>query len=208
MRWSWKVEYQYLTDGISMCKFFFDIYSISWTYHVFSGEVLCQGRAPTEDKIILGCKDSTLILFDEHKKSTQSMSSALVSGHCVPLEHCKLKLTHWPLGDIEYLQICIFKHLWYLEQFLWNCPQMIVTGDKSTLVQLMAWCHQATSHYLSQCWLRSMSPFGVTRPQWVNLNSQLTWLLVISWCKDQGMSSPEYSSFRTILLLSSFRCPL
>ena len=25
------------------------------------------------------------------------------------------------------------------------------TGDQSTLVQVMAWCHQATSHYLSQC---------------------------------------------------------
>ena len=32
----------------------------------------------------------------------------------------------------------------------------------------MAWCHQAKSHYLSQCWLRSMSPYGVTRSQWVN----------------------------------------
>ena len=31
----------------------------------------------------------------------------------------------------------------------------------------MAWCRQATSHYLSQCWPRSLSPFGVTRPQWV-----------------------------------------
>ena len=41
------------------------------------------------------------------------------------------------------------------------------TYDKSTLVQVMAWCHQATSHYLSQCWPRSLSPYGVTRPQWV-----------------------------------------
>ena len=40
--------------------------------------------------------------------------------------------------------------------------------DKSTLVQLMAWRCQATSHYLSQCWPRSMSPKGITRPQWVN----------------------------------------
>ena len=43
-----------------------------------------------------------------------------------------------------------------------------LTHDKSTLVQVMAWCHQATSHYLSQCWPRSMSPNGVTRPHWVN----------------------------------------
>ena len=28
------------------------------------------------------------------------------------------------------------------------------TDDKSTLVQVMAWCWQATSHYLSQCWPR------------------------------------------------------
>ena len=31
----------------------------------------------------------------------------------------------------------------------------------------MAWCRQATSHYLSQCWPRSLSPYDVTRPQWV-----------------------------------------
>ena len=32
------------------------------------------------------------------------------------------------------------------------------TNDKSTLVQVMARCRQATSHYLSQCWPSSMSP--------------------------------------------------
>ena len=31
----------------------------------------------------------------------------------------------------------------------------------------MAWCHQATIHYLSQCWPRCMLPYGVTRPQWI-----------------------------------------
>ena len=41
-------------------------------------------------------------------------------------------------------------------------------NEKSALVQVMAWCHQAASHYLSQCWLRSISPYGVTKPQWVN----------------------------------------
>ena len=43
-----------------------------------------------------------------------------------------------------------------------------LTDDKSTLIQVMAWCRQATSHYLSQCWPRYLSPYGVTRPQWVN----------------------------------------
>ena len=42
-----------------------------------------------------------------------------------------------------------------------------LTDDKSTSVQVMAWCRQATSHYLSQCWPRFLSLYGVTRPQWV-----------------------------------------
>ena len=43
--------------------------------------------------------------------------------------------------------------------------------NKSTMVQFMAWCHQATSHYQSQsCWLRSMSPYDVTRPQWLTVH--------------------------------------
>ena len=45
-----------------------------------------------------------------------------------------------------------------------------LTDDKSTLVQVMAWCRQATSHYLSQCWPRSMAPYGITRPHWVNVD--------------------------------------
>ena len=43
-----------------------------------------------------------------------------------------------------------------------------LTDDKSTLVQVMAGCRQATSHYQSQCWPRSMPQCGVTRPQRVN----------------------------------------
>ena len=42
-----------------------------------------------------------------------------------------------------------------------------LTDGKSTLVQVITWCHQATSHYLIQCWPRSMSPYGIFRPQWV-----------------------------------------
>ena len=45
-----------------------------------------------------------------------------------------------------------------------------LSGDKSTFVQVMAWCRQATSHYLHQCRPTSMSQHGITRPQWVNLS--------------------------------------
>ena len=51
-----------------------------------------------------------------------------------------------------------------------------LTDDKSTLVQVMAWCRQATSHYLNQCWPRSPTPYGVTRPQWVNAMNRNWWL--------------------------------
>ena len=44
-----------------------------------------------------------------------------------------------------------------------------ITDDQSTLVQVIAWWRQATSHYLSQCWPRSASSYDVTRPQWVEM---------------------------------------
>ena len=49
---------------------------------------------------------------------------------------------------------------------LWWMPQDL-TDDQSTLVQVMAWWCQATSHYLSQCWPIALSAYGVTRPKWV-----------------------------------------
>ena len=45
-----------------------------------------------------------------------------------------------------------------------------LTDDKSTLVQVMVWFRQAINHYLSQCWPRSLSPYGVTRFQCINLH--------------------------------------
>ena len=66
-----------------------------------------------------------------------------------------------------------------------------LTDDNSTFVQVMAWCRQATSHYLSQCWPRFMSPYGVTRPQWVKLLSYY-----LNWCyhETEGPCNTEYPS--------------
>ena len=49
----------------------------------------------------------------------------------------------------------------------WMPPELTI--EKSTLVQVIAWCCQATSYYLSQCWQGSISPYGVTRPQLVKV---------------------------------------
>ena len=52
--------------------------------------------------------------------------------------------------------------------FLLNLHCAACVDPKSTSFQVMAWCRQATSHYLSQCWHSFMLPYGVTRPQSVN----------------------------------------
>ena len=53
-----------------------------------------------------------------------------------------------------------------------------LTDDQSTWLQVMAWCRQATSHYLSQCWPRSLSSYCITRSQWVN--DHMLWIFLTS----------------------------
>ena len=58
-----------------------------------------------------------------------------------------------------------------------------LTNNNSTLVQVMAWCRQATSHYLSPCWSRSMSLYGNisgTGPQWLNAVLHI-WATLPKW---------------------------
>ena len=50
-------------------------------------------------------------------------------------------------------------------------------NERSTLVLVMAWCRQATSHYQDQCWPRVMTPYDTTRPQGVKthqINANIT----------------------------------
>ena len=54
------------------------------------------------------------------------------------------------------------------ESALSSMPQNTF-DDKWPLVQVMTWCIHATSHYLSQYWLRYMLLYGNTRPQWVKI---------------------------------------
>ena len=62
-----------------------------------------------------------------------------------------------------HLRWIIFKPVLVIDGWGMSCEialrlmSLDLTDDKSTLVQVMAWCRQATSHYLSQCWPRSMS---------------------------------------------------
>ena len=42
--------------------------------------------------------------------------------------------------------------------------------DMSTLIQVMAWCRQTTNHCLRQCWLKFMSPYGVTESAQISVH--------------------------------------
>ena len=84
------------------------------------------------------------------------------------------RASHWPLGDFkEIFRKVIFQLILVVDGWSISCKMVLkwmpmdLTDSKSTLVQVMAWCRQATSHYMSQCWPRSLSPYGVIRPQWV-----------------------------------------
>ena len=60
-----------------------------------------------------------------------------------------------------------------------NTHSAAVCATTNHSSQEMAWCRQATSHYLSQWWPSSMSPYGITRPQRLDIwiKSRLSYLL-------------------------------
>ena len=93
---------------------------------------------------------------------------------------------HWPLGDLDAIFKTVIFNLVLLIGFFRfsndNAPRWMpwdLMDGKSISVQVMAWCRQASSHYLSQCWPSSMPSYDVTRPQWVNTLFLQGWELYI-----------------------------
>ena len=165
------------------------------------------------------------------------------------------QLTHWTLGEVKCM-FRIHISNWYLELILWSIQWSMAEwlgdkclshsfsflwissvlrwmplntfDDKSTLAQVMAWCCQAPSHYLSRCWPSSMSPYGITRPQWVENMLEFIWKyhstnmsppyshnIYMHWCEGYGkildffhlyqcmtISTEDYSNFRVIRAFS------
>ena len=103
-----------------------------------------------------------------------------------------------PGGFENIIQNVFFKLISWIDTLSNSCETALrsmpqnPSDDKSTFVQVMAWCRQAASHYLSQCCPRSLSPYGVTRPQWVKIhiqNCSPQFLTGKNWCK-ASKSSP------------------
>ena len=120
-----------------------------------------------------------------------------------------------PGGFENIFQNVFFKLISWIDTLSNSCETALrsmpqnPSDDKSTLVQVMAWCRQAASHYLSQCCPRSLSPYGVTRPQWVNWSNfdQDIWhyngdniLNTMILCSSLGNSKNSYTCIYTIHL--------
>ena len=106
--------------------------------------------------------------------------------------HCRLCefMTEIPGRCSCNIQLVIFKHTSRIDIFSISCeialrwmPQDL-DDNRSISVQVMAWCHQATSHYLSQCWPRYLSPYDTMRSQWVNAHDNVIYdqqFLLMGW---------------------------
>ena len=83
------------------------------------------------------------------------------------------KLAHWPKRCGSNFAYVIFKQILVIcilnitgeTDLRWMLQDL--TDNKSTLVQAMAWCHQAICHCLNQCWPSYITSYGITKGQWV-----------------------------------------
>ena len=91
---------------------------------------------------------------------------------------CLDVLTHRPLGDLnEFLDQIIFQQGFVIEG--WDISHEIALRwmsldltDKSTLVQVVAWLGAVRQQTITWANVdQDLSPYGVTRPQWVNTHS-------------------------------------
>ena len=132
------------------------------------------------------------------KMLSAKMAAILSRGRWVTCSQlsCLWKSNHWFLEDVA-TTLTIFKLILWINSFSNSCeitlgwmPQETF-DDKSTLVHVMAWCRQATSHYLSQGWSLSMLPYGITRPQWVN-SSHISCLWISTGLKTENNQSRNW----------------
>ena len=141
--------------------------------------------------------------------TTRQTSSHLFS--CIGARHCgitRTKVNSLAPGKFEwYFRYLIFQIISVIDGWVISCEfalrwmSLDLTDDKSPLVQVMAWCRQATSHYLSQWWPRYLLPYGITRPQWVDLWSvSLRFNDILLWAISQEIPQPSITKLAWKLL--------
>ena len=86
---------------------------------------------------------------------------------------------------------------------------MNVTGFHSQEVNIGLGNYQATSHYLSQCWSRFMSPYGFTWPYWVNMSSfplMISKIRTFSAIHTSGITYTR-DMLASIMMIYVIKCP-
>ena len=83
----------------------------------------------------------TLVYFTKHKSR---FAFSVISQHWNGSR--SWRASSWKITFLRSSSVVVFRGM--VQDF---------TCDKSTLVQVMAWCLMAPSHYLNQCWLRLCS---------------------------------------------------
>ena len=105
--------------------------------------------------------DNQRIIITPHTKGRCPLVNSLAPGR----------------GSSDFKSVISTHKLWikfmstYCETALRWMTQNIF-DDKLTLVRVMAWCHQATSYYLNQCW-QDVQRCGITRLQRVKSTDTL-----------------------------------
>ena len=124
-----------------------------------------------------------LILTNISWKYCQSLGLKIPNYFQSPMLFASLWLNGWQVhhdcaGDGSYFNSlapgrfghfrwAIFKVISLIDGWAISCKIALrwmslgLSYDKSTLAQIMAWCHQVASHYLLHCWLRFMLPYGL-----------------------------------------------
>ena len=77
----------------------------------------------------------------------QGCLNSVVPGSC-----------EWNFRSVIFKVISVLDGWGIVCEIAFRWMSLDLTDDNSTLVQVMAWCHQATSHYLNHNWPRYLTP--------------------------------------------------
>ena len=134
-----------------------------WPKNVFDSNYIMAGRAFVVAKEVL-IMETVVQYFDEKlfwckfSYVIKYLYSVINFNHVKLryIEPCNFLVKHALLSQpSKRAMLSHFGLVLFMAYRLWNRSQMNTTGltdHKPMLVQIMAWCRQATRHYLSECW--------------------------------------------------------
>ena len=116
--------------------------------------------------VIMGAIASTITSFAivystvysdvDQRKHQSSASLAFVWG-----------IPRWPVNSPHKWPVT--RKMFPFDDVILRWISLDLNDKKSTLVQVMDWCRQTASHYLSQCWPSYMSPYVRGIHRWIPL---------------------------------------